>query len=247
MTGVQYKYCPISTFFISMKKLFTLLLLTVSYLFITSSAFATTSCQPIYGGGESCSQTGNIILDKTVQNPSNGLFVDNLNINDPKYSPGQTVNFNITIRNTENKVLTNIEVKDVLPQYVSFVSGPGNFDKNTNTLTFNIGNFPANEARTYTVQGKIADQGSLPFVNGTTCVVNQSVMHASNGQSAQDNSQFCVQLTTTTTVITKGGLTVVTPAPITTTPSTGPEMLPLLALIPSGIAGFFLRRKSKSI
>ena len=229
-----------------MRKFLTLSLFAAIYMLFATNTFAATSCQPIYGGGETCTQTGNIVLDKTVRNPQNGLYVDNLNINDAKYLPGQTVNFNITIRNTENKVLTNVEVKDVLPQYVTFVSGPGNFDANTHALTFNIGNFPANEARTYTVQGKIADANSFSFANGTTCVVNQSIMNASNGQSAQDNAQFCIQLTTTTTVVaTKGGLPVVSTAPITVTPSTGPGMLSLLALIPTGLAGFILRRKSK--
>jgi uncharacterized repeat protein (TIGR01451 family) len=242
MPYVKFKYCLISTFFVSMKKLFVLSLFALFATF-TNNALANTSCQPIYGGGESCNQTGNVILDKTVQNPSNGLYVNSLNVNDPKYAPGQTVNFQITIRNTENSTLSNVEVKDILPQFVSFVSGPGSFDANTNTLTFNIGNFPANEARTYTIQGKVASAGSFPFSEGTTCVVNQSIMNVSNGQSAKDNAQFCIQ--TKTTITTKAGLPVY-PAPvITTTPSTGPEMLPFLALIPTGIAGFILRKKSK--
>jgi uncharacterized repeat protein (TIGR01451 family) len=230
-----------------MKKNIVLFLTALSFLLLAKNTFASTSCQPIYGGGQSCTQTGNIVLNKTVLNPSTGLYVDGLNINDPKYNPGQTVTFQITIRNTENKTLSNVEVKDVLPQYVSFVSGPGNFDANTNTLTFNVGNFPANEARTYTIQGKVADASSFSFANGSTCVVNQSIMTASNGQSAQDNAQFCIQLSTptTTVVLTKSGLPVVTAAPVITTPSTGPEALPLLALIPTGIAGFILRRKSK--
>jgi uncharacterized repeat protein (TIGR01451 family) len=227
-----------------MKKLSVLFLSAFAYLLFAGNALANTSCQPIYGGGESCTQTGNILLNKTVQNPSNGLYVDNLNINDAKYTPGQTVNFNITIRNTENKALSNVEVKDVFPQYVSFVAGPGNFDANTNTLTFEIPNFPANEARTYTIQGKIANAGSFSFANGTTCVVNQSIMNASNGQSAQDNAQFCIQTATTTTVVTQPSLPVYPAPKIVATPSTGPEILPLLGLIPSAIAGFILRKKS---
>ncbi len=216
---------------------------------LASSALANTSCQTIYGGGETCITTGNLILNKTVQNPQNGLYVENLNINDPRYSPNQTVSFQITIRNTENAVLSKVEVKDILPQYVTFVSGPGSYDANTNTVTFEIKDFPKNEAKTYTIQGKIADTSKFPFTEGVTCVVNQSIMNVSNGQSAQDNAQFCIQtkvsVTPTPVITTKGGLPVYPAPKIASTPSTGPEMLPLLALVPSAITGFILRKKSK--
>ena len=44
---------------------------------------------------------------------------------------------------------------------------------------------------------------------------------------------------------TKGGLTVEKPSKTKTTPSTGPEALSLLGLIPVAAAGFYLRRKTK--
>ncbi len=45
--------------------------------------------------------------------------------------------------------------------------------------------------------------------------------------------------------IIKGGFPVY-PAPVMNqTPATGPEMLPLLGMIPTALAGFALRRKSK--
>lgn len=53
-----------------------------------------------------------------------------------------------------------------------------------------------------------------------------------------------VCLTPTPPTTTKGGLPVA-PAPnLQTTPATGPEMIGLLALISSAIAGIFLRRKT---
>lgn len=42
---------------------------------------------------------------------------------------------------------------------------------------------------------------------------------------------------------TKGGLPVVTPKPAKTTPSTGPEMLGLLALAPAAALGMYLRKQ----
>ncbi len=46
------------------------------------------------------------------------------------------------------------------------------------------------------------------------------------------------------TKTTKAGLPVVSPTPLKTTPSTGPELLGLVGLIPAAGLGYYLRRKS---
>jgi hypothetical protein len=72
------------------------------------------------------------------------------------------------------------------------------------------------------------------------CVVNQA--KATSGKnSSSDISQVCIQNSVPTT---KGGLPVY-PAPnMSQTPATGPEMLPLLGLIPGALGGLILRRKA---
>ena len=204
--------------------------------------FADTACQPIYGGGQTCVQVGNVLINKTVQNPQTAAFVDNLNINDPKFAPAVAVKFNITVTNTGSSTINKTTVKDTLPQFVSFVSGPGSFDSNTKDLTFDVGNLAAGESRTFTIAAKVADEGQLSADQGITCVVNQALATAENGQQGSDNSQFCIQKKVLGE--TKGGLKVLPSPQITITPPTGPEMLPLIGLIPTGIFGFLLRRKA---
>ena len=63
-----------------------------------------------------------------------------------------------------------------------------------------------------------------------------------NNQQSSDNSQFCIQKPVLGE--TKGGLKVFPAPSVTTTPPTGPEMLPLIGLIPTGVLGFILRKKS---
>src|SRR3989338_9803543 len=123
---------------------------------------ADTACQPIYGGGQTCVQIGNVLINKTVQNPQTGAFLDNLNINDPKFTPSSNVTFHITVTNTGGSTINKTTVKDTLPGFVSFVSGPGSFDSNTKVLTFDIGNLKAGESRTFTVAAKVADEKQLP-------------------------------------------------------------------------------------
>lgn len=208
-----------------------------------SIAKADTSCQPIYGGGETCVQVGNITINKTVKNPSTGAFVDNLNVNDPKYSPTSTVPFQITVTNTGSGNIAKATVKDTLPNYVTFVSGPGSFDAGSKVLTFDVNNLGAGQSQTFTVQAKVVDSGSLPGDQSVTCVVNQVNVTADSMQSS-DNSQFCVEKPSQPAPTTKGGLKVFPAPKVVSTPSTGPEMLSLVGLIPTGAIGMFLRKKS---
>lgn len=228
-----------------MKKLLLIAVATgIISLSLAVSANADTSCQPIYGGGETCVQVGNISINKTVKNPSTGAFVDNLNINDPKYSPTSVVEFQITVTNTGSGNISTTTVKDTLPSYVTFVSGPGNFDTNSKVLTFTVNNLGAGQSQTFKVQAKVVEQNSLPSDQGVVCIVNQASATTNDSKQSSDNSQFCIEKPSQPAPTTKGGLKVFPAPKVTTTPATGPEMLPLLGLIPSGALGLFLRRKS---
>ncbi len=221
-------------------QIFAITLSTLSFLTAASVVMADGTCQTPYGGQESCTST-NILINKTVQNPQTNAFVDNLGVNDPKYNPSQTVNFQLAITNTGTATLDKTTVQDTFPQFVSFVAGPGTMSNNV--LTFEADNLLPNETRTFTVTGKTADASTLPADATITCVVNQATATASNGQTNQDTAQLCIEKPGVTT--TKGGLTVQSlPKKTFSAPATGPEALPLLALIPTGFIGTFLRKRS---
>ncbi len=224
------------------KFLFSIFSLTVLCLLIALPAKADVSCQPIYGGGETCIQVGQVTIAKTVQNPTTGSFVNNLGVNDPKFSPASTVTFHLTVTNTGGTSISKVDVSDIFPQFVDFVSGAGSFDANTKTLSFEVDNLNAGETRIFTVQGKTASADQFPVSQGITCVVNQATAVSDNGQQSSSNSQFCIQKPVLGT--TKGGLQVLPAPSVTTTPPTGPETLPLIGLIPAGLAGFIFRKKS---
>lgn len=223
-----------------------LFLAVISFVFPLKS-FADTSCQPIYGGGQSCVTTNNIVVNKTVLNPQTNQFVDNLSINDPKYQPGFITTFQISVTNTGNSNVSEVDIRDIFPQYISFSSGAGTFDTNTNTLSFNLTNLAPNETRTNTIVGRVFNAGQMPVAQGSVvCVVNQAIAMVNNANVAQDNAQLCIQqpTATTATTITKGGFPVYTSVPITSTPKTGPEAFGLIAMLPTGLVGWFLRKKS---
>lgn len=233
-----------------MKTIFAVVIIVVLGFSIFSSqfskkVFADTSCQPIYGGGQSCVTTNNIVVNKTVLNPQTNQFVDNLSINDAKYQPGFVTTFQVSVTNTGNNNVSKIDVKDIFPQYVSFGSGAGTFDTATNTLSFSLTNLAPNETRTYGVVGRVFNTEQIPVTPGSVvCVVNQAIAMINNASVSQDNAQLCIEkslaVVTPVTTISKGGFPVLSPAQTTSTPKTGPEALGLLALFPTGLAGWFM-------
>lgn len=234
------------------KSYFSIIFLLAIFSFIVpSKSFADTSCQPIYGGGQSCITTNNIVVNKTVLNPQTNQFVDNLSINDPKYQPGFITTFQISVTNTGKNNVSKIDVKDVFPQYVSFSSGAGTFDTNTNTLSFNLTDLAPSETRKFSILGRVFNTEQIPVAPGSVvCVVNQAIAIVNNAIVSQDNAQLCIEkivaptTPVTTVTTTKGGFPILAPVQITSSPSTGPEAIGLFALIPTGIAGWFLRKKS---
>lgn len=232
-----------------MKKLLTLFLLSILLFgFKAENAYAA-GCTPIYGGGESCPDYS-FSIQKLVQKPGKGTgnFVNNLSINDPKYAPNQNVTFQVTLKNTGSKKISTITVADVFPKYLSFVSGSGNFNSKSNTLVFTVSSLDPEETVTYTIVGKIADTNKLPNDQGVICQLNQAIGTDSSGAVNKASSQFCLQkqvLGTKEQPQTKGGLKVMPAPELSTTPATGPEMLPLALLVPGLLGGLILRRRSK--
>ena len=222
----------------------------------TGVAFADTAqnCQPIYGGGTTCTQNKDLTLDKKILNPQTGSLVDSLNADNYKFTPEQLVSFQITIKNNSGNSLSNITFKDIFPnKYLNFYSGPGKFDNNTKTMNLIINMLNKDETKIYTVRGTIANASELPN-NQTICLSNQAQVIEGN-QISQDNTPFCLTSSkiatetnnteSSTPATTKGGLPIYRATNSKHTPSTGPEDIAVFGLIPTGALGWFLRKKTK--
>jgi len=217
----------------------------------TKAAYAE-SCNPIYGGGPTCVTIGGLMLDATVMNPQTNKMVNGLKVNEPKYNPGSIVTFQIKLINTTSSTIGHIDVQDGFPPYVNYSTGEGNFDTASRILSFSVKDLEPNKPRIYNIFGRIVASDQLPGNNSIICVTNQVVAMVVDPASAKDTSTFCIEKKTQVAPspinkpAKKLGFPILTPpTKISKTPSTGPEALALFFLIPTGIAGFFLRRKSK--
>lgn len=235
----------------------TLLAITAIFLAFPASISAATTpnCTPIYGGGESCIQTEPITVNLQVKNPDTDQYVDNLSTTQGLFEPGEAVSFRMQVTNTGDRVVSNLTVTDALPQYIDFVRGDGNFDRNTRNFRFTIDELGSEENRVYFLEGRIANRNSLPNTNQPTCIYNQVAVSFGNNTS-QDNSRLCIAANGTTPAAnettptptrapaTKGGTTIYPPTQSKTTPETGPQALALFGLIPLGGLGWWLKRKA---
>lgn len=206
----------------------------------SGSSYGTSNCQVIYGGGEVCHEQVKFTIDKKVMQPTKGGgYVDNLSSNDARFQPGSDAAFQITITNTGNKTIEKLTVVDTLPSNLLFVSGVGNYNSSDKTITYTISNLEAGKSNQQTFVAKIADKSK--FSQTVTCVTNAVKAYDNNGNNANDNASLCIE----NVVVAQPEPKVFTSYPPKTIPNTGPEMLPLLGLIPAGISGYFLRKKSK--
>lgn len=156
-------------------------------------------------------------------------FVENLSSSDVRFRSGQDVRFKLVVKNTSDTNLTNVEVKDFVPDFLEPVEGPGSFNSSTRTLAFNAGDFAVNEEKIYFLKMRVLSQNQLPQDKGIICVVNKVKVEV-QGVGAEDTSQFCIEKEV------QGVVSV---------PSAGPEAgLVLLAFnaLAAG-AGIWLRRR----
>lgn len=230
-----------------MHRLFLILLAPLFLLLLVGkvTAAGTSSCQIIYGGGEVCPPGVNFTIDKKVLSPTKGGgYVENIGASDTKFSPGQNVTFQITVKNTGNAKITGMQVVDTLPEFLTFVSGDGKWDAASRRITMSNITLDPGKSRTFTFVAKIADGSVFRSNEAVVCLINEVRATDSTGGNAMDTAQVCVQRSVPSELpqpqVMKGG-------PISETPPTGPEMLGLAALIPAGTFGYYLRKKSQSM
>lgn len=175
-------------------KLFFLVL--ASFVFLAAFSFfkvwaQSNECQQIYGGGLICPR-GEVLVDKMVRNPQSGTFVDNLGINDPRFSPEQEVVFRLILKNPGTATLSKMEVKDIFPNFLDFLAGPGTFDTVSKTLTFTAENLAPQESRQFEVKAKVVPSQNFPQNQSLLCVVNTAEVRGDD-RFDRDTTQLCLE------------------------------------------------------
>lgn len=146
------------------------------------------SCTTQYGGTTTC-VASDLTINKQVKHPTSGVFVENLGVSDTPFGVGSDVLFRLTIRNGSGETFNPVTVKDVLPEHLTFVGGPGTYDSATRTLTFTLTNLIAGETRTQEIMAKVVS--TLPQDKSMICEQNYGEVSALNRKD-NDTSQVCM-------------------------------------------------------
>jgi len=141
-----------------------------------------------------------ILVDKMVSKPTDKkggsqtyTYLDNLSPSDPRFSPNQEVWFKIKVKNTSNINLNAVQVTDYVPQYLMPIEGPGKWNPDNRTITWNAGDFGVDEEKVYYIKMQVYDQNSLPSDKGLFCVINKVVAKKENIAYDEDTAQLCVE------------------------------------------------------
>lgn len=152
-----------------------------------STVFA--DCTNQYGSSVPC-QPDNLVINKQVQDPINGTFVEN--ITSARFVNGNSVIFRLTVENTSGESFKEVIVEDKLPENLDYVdSDPtGSYDKTTKTVLVKLGTVPAGEKRTIFIWTKVA--GTFPQEN-TFCRDNWSkVSSPARPNGTTDTARVCI-------------------------------------------------------
>ena len=176
------------------KKILSLVLATIMLAVSASNVMAQERCESIYGGGEVCYE-GDVMVDKMVRRPNSDVYVDNLDTTNPFYASND-VSFRIRVRNTGENEIDRMYVRDTLPSYLDYVSGPSgddvenvSYDSGSRVLYFEVRDLDEDETRDLYVNARVVVEGNLP--DGSICVVNH-VKAEANDRVDEDTAQICI-------------------------------------------------------
>lgn len=193
--------------------------------------------EPVYGGGVIV-ERGAVLVDKKVQNPATGEFVDHLSVTDPKYRPKEIIIFKLKVSNPSDTTLSQVVVKDTFPKLngqvaVDFMEGPGIYDTSSNTLNFTVADLSPNTSQEFTVKGRVVHPALLVKDKNIICPDPGNVVEAhADKLYDRDEAKFCIVREFEKEV--------------PEVPEAGPAewFISLAGLATAFVAGQFLRKKS---
>jgi uncharacterized repeat protein (TIGR01451 family) len=149
-------------------------------LVLTPTAQAAVRCEQQYGG-EVCVEVGELQVNKLVFDPVNQRFVDNLDVTDHKFAPGEEVIFRIKVKNVGDAALEKVTVQDALPFFLRLSSG---------SLSFEIFDLTPGETEEREVRARVVGEESFPQNQTVICDVNIAEARAEE-MFAKDTAKVC--------------------------------------------------------
>ncbi|MBU1130269.1 DUF11 domain-containing protein [Patescibacteria group bacterium] len=156
-------------------KLFTLTLL---------SAFSLLAIKPVLAQYTQDEEVNQIVVDKTIKGLDQSEWKDNYSSSDMIFKPNDQFEFKIVVKNTGNRNLTWIDVKDSLPSSLDYIFGRG--DYNAHVVSWQISEIKPGEEQVTIIRVKV--NSSVPAKLKEW--FNKVDAKAESGASDSDTSAF---------------------------------------------------------
>lgn len=178
----------------TMKKILFTIAFSVIALFGATSVDAQYGCPPY---GAECPPTSVIVVDKQIRDPraKGEVYVDNLTLADYKFAPGEDVIFKITVKNTGNKAIENVEGVDTIPQLTDALLLSGETRDTIREMTKSFGTLNPGDTRTWFLRVRVKGASEIPggVVCGDPKAINRVRVRAKDMPDSTDSSSFCIE------------------------------------------------------
>ena len=160
----------------------------LSVLFVPSVAFADSY--------NSNSSNPTIVVDKKIRAVGDTNFYDNISSQQKTFVEGDQIEFLISVQNRGTNNLSNINVTDYLPKYLSLMIFPGINNVTDRTVKTTIDNLNPGESKDFIIRARISDLPTSNYANSLIQLNNRAC--ASNNQASDcDNAKYFVGMSTT--------------------------------------------------
>lgn len=142
----------------------------------------------VFGYYDSTNSTQIFSINKNVRSIGDTQYYDNIEASKKTFYEKDVIEFQIRVENIRAEVIYNINVKDMLPKYLSLVFYPGTFDNDQYIVEWNIDRLEAGESKTYLIRAKINDSIKL---NTLTKQTNKAEA-CGGGKCEVDNASYFI-------------------------------------------------------
>lgn len=138
--------------------------------------------------GYSNEQPKRISIDKKVRDIDSNEYFDNIEASKKTFFEKDVIEFQINVKNVSTEVMYNVNVKDILPKYLSLIFYPGKFDSDQYIVEWNIDKLEAGESKAYLIRAKIDNSSKLNLATKQT----NKAEACGAGQCDNDNASYYI-------------------------------------------------------
>jgi hypothetical protein len=145
-------------------------ILSISFVFVAIAILFLSLFSPLKAHGQYSQEVRNdkLSIDKKVRSIGDTQYFDNVESSRKTFFERDVVEFQVKVENIWTEVVYNINVKDMLPKYLTLIFYPGKFDNDQYIVQWDIAKLEPGESKTYLIRAKINNSEKLNVLTKQT-------------------------------------------------------------------------------